>query len=99
MSCVSAGSAAGRGCGARWKRSSPLPALPPPSPAHPNLLPSLGQSGLTERSHAAFRRDFPGLNVEEIERQFQAYLAEHEPPADYVKALYGFARKKSADLR
>ena len=77
----------------------PLPALPPPSPAHPNLLPSLGQSGLTERSHAAFRRDFPGLDVEEIERQFQAYLAEHEPPADYVKALYGFARKKSADLR
>ena len=34
-----------------------------------------------------------------IDRQFRAYLADREPPDDYVKALYGFARKKSAELR
>jgi hypothetical protein len=58
------------------------------------MLPLAGRSGLTERAHAAFRRDFPGLDVEEIERQFQEFMADREPPADYVKALYGFARKK-----
>jgi hypothetical protein len=81
-----------------------LAAAPPhpnllPSPAYPNLLPARGQSGLTERAHAAFRRDFPGLDVEAVEREFQAYLTDREPPADYVKALYGFARKKAKDLR
>ena len=71
----------------------------PPGTLHPKMLPLEGRSGLTQRQYAAFRRDFPDLDVEEIERQFRAYLADREPPDDYVKALYGFARKKAAELR
>ena len=63
------------------------------------MLPLEGRSGLTQRQYAAFRRDFPDLDVEEIDRQFRAYLSDREPPDDYVKALYGFARKKAAELR
>jgi hypothetical protein len=82
-------------------RAETVLALPPPlpPPTHPKLWPSDGQSGLTERAHAAFRRDFPDLDVDVVEREFQAYLTDREPPADYVKALYGFARKKANDMR
>jgi len=77
-------------------RAETVLALPPPT--YLSLWPSDGQSGLTERAYAAFRRDFPGLDVDVVEREFQAYLTDRRPPTDYVKALYGFARKKAKDM-
>ena len=74
-----------------------LPSLP--GTPHPRMLPLEEKSGLTQRQYAAFRRDFPNLDLEEMERKFRAYLADRELPDDYVKALYGFARKKAAELR
>lgn len=64
---------------------------------HPKMLPSPGQSGLTERQMIRFRRDFPGLDIPWLEREFREWVAEREPPNDYVAAFYGFMKRKQAD--
>jgi hypothetical protein len=67
---------------------------PKRSRAHPKRLPSKGSSGLTERQCERFRRDFPGLDIAWLEREFQDWVADREPPDDYAAAFYGFMRQK-----
>jgi len=61
---------------------------------HPNLLPSAESDGLNARQLERFRRDFPGLDIPWLEREFQAWVAEREPPDGYVAAFYGFMKQK-----
>ena len=65
-------------------------------PTHPKTLPLEGQSGLTETQMARFRRDFAGLDVPWLEREFREWLADKEPPTDYGAAFYGFMKRKRA---
>jgi hypothetical protein len=68
-------------------------------PAGPRVgLPPDGRSGLTERQMARFRRDFPGLDVAWLERDFQAWVADKGPPKDYAAAFYGFMKKKKDEM-
>ncbi len=61
---------------------------------HPNMLPSEGGSGLTERQMRDFRRDFPGIDIPWLEREFREWVATKEPPDDYAGAFYGFMKRK-----
>jgi hypothetical protein len=63
-------------------------------PVTPSPLPAPGRSGLTEKQVQSFRRDFPGLDLEGLEREFREWLADKEPPRDYAAAFYGFMKKK-----
>jgi len=72
------------------------PARKPPG-THPKVLPSDGRSGLTEAQTVRFRRDFPGLDVPWLEREFREWVADQEPPADYAAAFYGFMKRKRAE--
>lgn len=68
-------------------------------PASP-LLKALpfGESGLTERQMQRFRRDFPGLDIPWLEREFREWVAEREEPENYVAAFYGFMKRKQAEM-
>jgi hypothetical protein len=68
-----------------------------PAGPHPKTLP-LGESGLTEVQMQRFRRDFAGLDIPWLEREFREWVAEREPPADYAAAFYGFMKRKKADM-
>jgi hypothetical protein len=61
------------------------------------MLP-LGESGLTEVQMQRFRRDFAGLDIPWLEREFREWVAEREPPADYAAAFYGFMKRKKANM-
>lgn len=63
----------------------------------PKILPSDGRSGLTETQMARFRRDFAGLDIPWLEREFWDWVADKEPPADYAAAFYGFMKRKQDD--
>jgi len=63
----------------------------------PKTLPSAGESGLTERQFERFRQDFPGLDIEYLEREFRAWVAQRNPPDDYSAAFYGFVRRKQRE--
>jgi hypothetical protein len=65
---------------------------------HPKMLPLEGRSGLTERETARFKRDFQGLDLPWLEREFREWVADQEPPQDYAAAFYGFMKRKRADL-
>jgi Initiator Replication protein len=68
-------------------------------PAGPrSSLPPSGRSGLTERQMERFRRDFPGLDVAWLERDFQAWVADKGPPKDYAAAFYGFMKRKKDEM-
>jgi hypothetical protein len=56
------------------------------------MLPSASQSGLNEQQTARFRRDFPGLDIPWLEREFREWLADKERPGDYAAAFYGFSK-------
>ena len=66
--------------------------------AHPKMLPSNGRNGLTETQSARFRRDFAGLDVPWLEREFREWLADRDPPDDYAAAFYGFMKRKKAEM-
>jgi hypothetical protein len=66
---------------------------PAESTPHPKMLP-LGASGLTEKQMERFRRDFSGLDIPWLEREFRAWVAERDEPADYAGAFYGFMKQK-----
>jgi hypothetical protein len=57
-------------------------------------LPGAGFSILNEMQTARFRRDFPGLDLVWLEREFREWVADKEPPHDPVKAFYGFMKRK-----
>jgi hypothetical protein len=63
------------------------------STPHPKMLP-LGASGLTEKQMERFRRDFSGLDIPWLEREFRAWVAERDEPMDYAGAFYGFMKQK-----
>lgn len=63
----------------------------------PKVLLPPGQSGLTDKQAVNFRRDFPGLDVPWLEREFRAWVEEHETPKDYSAAFYGFMKRKRAE--
>ena len=65
----------------------------------PKAFPREGQSGLTEGQEARFRRDFRGLDIAWLEREFQAWVVDKEPPNDYVAALYRFMQGKQNQQR
>ena len=67
------------------------------APPHPKMLPS-GASGLTDSQMQRFRRDFPGLDVPWLEREFREWVAEREEPKDYNAAFYGFMKRKKAEM-
>lgn len=61
----------------------------------PVELPARGHSGLTQDQHGSLRKAFPGLDIDELERQFVEWnTAQGVTPDNYVGALYGFIRKK-----
>lgn len=62
--------------------------------SQPAMLPPEGRSGLNEKQEARFRRDFPGLDIPWLEREFREWLADKEPPEDYAAAFYGFMKRK-----
>jgi hypothetical protein len=68
-----------------------------PTDTHPKTLP-LGESGLTDVQTKRFRRDFAGLDIPWLEREFREWVSEREPPADYAAAFYGFMKRKKADM-
>jgi hypothetical protein len=70
----------------------PMPLTLPPMPSKPALV--ADRQGLTEREFARFRRDFPGLDLEWLEKEFREWIADKEPPQDYAAAFYGFMKKK-----
>jgi Initiator Replication protein len=61
---------------------------------HAKGQPSDGEIRLTEQQTARFRRDFPGLDVPWLEREFREWLADKEQPEDYAAAFYGFMKRK-----
>jgi len=65
----------------------------------PKALPSVGQSGLTEKQFASFRRDFQGFDIPWLEREFREWVADRDPPGDYAAAFYGFMKRKRDDAR
>ena len=90
---------------------APLAGMLPPPPSqdvtvhpiprrdrsHPKKLLPEGQSGLTETQMARFRRDFAGLDIPWLEREFRGWVAEKEAPDDYAAAFYGFMKRKQSD--
>ena len=46
-----------------------------------------------------FRRDFRGLDVPWLEREFQTWVAERDEPEDYVAAFYGFMKRKQKEQK
>ena len=48
----------------------------------------------SEKQLASFRRDFPGLDIPWLEREFRDWVAEREAPSDYAAAFYGFMKRK-----
>jgi hypothetical protein len=66
-------------------------------PLKPVELPAPGWSGLKEDQVKALRAAFPGINIQEMEKQFVAWNAEKGiTPDNYTGALYGFIKKKLA---
>jgi transposase-like protein len=61
---------------------------------HPKTLLSGNESGLTERQFERFRRQFPGLDIAYLEREFRDWVDGRDPPQDYAAAFYGFMRHK-----
>jgi hypothetical protein len=64
---------------------------------HPKMLPLGNESGLTEWQFERFRRQFPGLDIAYLEREFRDWVEGRDPPQDYSAAFYGFMRRKQRD--
>jgi hypothetical protein len=45
-----------------------------------------------------FRRDFQGMDVSWLEREFREWVEEREAPNDYAAAFYGFMKRKKAAM-
>jgi hypothetical protein len=70
----------------------PLSLTLPPLPSNP--APVATRQAHTEREFARFRREFPGLVLEWLEREFREWLIDKSPPDDYAAAFYGFIKRK-----
>jgi hypothetical protein len=66
-------------------------------PAKPVELPARGWSGLKEDQFRSLRKAFPGVDINEMEKQLVAWNAEKGvTPENYTGALYGFIKQKVA---
>jgi hypothetical protein len=63
-------------------------------PAKSVELPARGYSGLTEAQLGSLRAKFPGIDIDEMEKQFVEWVSEKGTPENYVSALYGFIKQK-----
>lgn len=79
------------------------PAHPLPSiPARPSIsaaeLPLFGPRRLLIETVDQLRRDFPGWDLQELQREFDAWVAgsPDRTPANYEAAFYGFVRRHHA---
>ncbi|MBV8890876.1 MAG: replication initiation protein [Acidobacteria bacterium] len=71
-----------------------------PQLAAPVTLPEKGWSGLTEAQSGSIRNTFPGIDIQEMERQFVEWnRAKRVEPDNYCAALYGFIRGKLKQAR
>ena len=61
-------------------------------------LPPDGRRRLTEQQIQRFRRDFPGLDIPWLEREFQDWIVGKEQPRDYAAAFYGFMKHKKDEM-
>lgn len=78
------------------RRALPKPAnLPGTVPVAGQTPPDRRASVLDEKTIQLVRRDFPGWDVYAIKGDFDAWLLDNDkqPPEDYQKAFYGFARQ------
>jgi hypothetical protein len=58
-------------------------------------LPKPGWSGLKDDKYKVLVNTFPGIDIQEMEKQFVAWNAERGvTPDNYSSALYGFIRNK-----
>jgi len=71
----------------------PVKAVSKPQP-HPNLLPSNLSPRLTEKEFSRFKRDFPELDINWLEREFTEWVETKDAPDDYAAAFYGFIKRK-----
>ena len=76
---------------------SPAPGVHPdprgPPPNRRGWRVSVG--GLKEDQFKTLRAAFPGIDIQEMEKQFVAWNAEKGvTPENYVSALYGFIKQK-----
>jgi Initiator Replication protein len=69
------------------------PGTVPPPPAE---LPKPGWSGLKGGQLNSMRDKFPGIDIDEMERQFIEWVKPRGEPDNYASALYGFITKKLA---
>jgi hypothetical protein len=68
-----------------------LPRLVP----KPATLPARGHSGLSEASFRSLQKQFPGIDIEGLERQFIAWNERKGgPPENYIGAFIGFIKSK-----
>lgn len=61
----------------------------------PVELPAPGWSGLKDDQYGVMRKAFPGIDIQEMEKQFVAWNADKGvTPDNYTGALYGFIKQK-----
>ena len=75
------------------RRTGLRPANAPTAASKPAS--SSGRSVLTEQTIQLVKRDFPGWDIYAIKADFDLWIVESakQPPDDYQKAFYGFARQ------
>jgi hypothetical protein len=57
-------------------------------------LPKSGHSNLTDAQFKRLRANFPDIDIDEMEKQFVAWVSEKGEPENYLSALFGFIRQK-----
>jgi hypothetical protein len=60
----------------------------------PAELPKPGWSGLKDWQFQRMRSNFPGIDIQEMEKQFVEWVSEKGTPDNYFHALYGFIKQK-----
>jgi hypothetical protein len=57
-------------------------------------LPKPGYSSLTETQFQRLRAMYPGIDIDEMEKQFVEWVSEKGTPENYIGALSGFIKQK-----
>jgi hypothetical protein len=81
--------------GRRARLLGTVETVAPALPRLPVELPAKGHSSLTEAQFGSLRAKFPGVDIQEMEKQFVEWNAGNgTEPENYVAALYGFIKQK-----
>lgn len=78
------------------KVEAPPPRLTAATTAKVVTLPQPGRTRLTESQYRSLRAKFPGIDIDEMERQFVDWVADRGEPENFTGALYGFIKQKLA---